>query len=155
MNKLYHYTMCGLDNVWLSNGYTEHKTAYGKGVAIHDAEGLHRLIAKNLLNKTGRLTGKEFKFLRTLLVMSQSGLGTLLGVTEQAVSLWERTGKVPKGPDNLLRIICMGHLNQSAPVMKAVERINSVESLVHQRIVASTKGNAWSSKVEEEKHEVV
>jgi putative transcriptional regulator len=32
----YHYTECGLDNVYLENGFTVHKTAYGRGVSISE-----------------------------------------------------------------------------------------------------------------------
>lgn len=31
---MYHYTQCGLDNVWLENGYKVKKTAYGQAVAV-------------------------------------------------------------------------------------------------------------------------
>jgi len=36
----YHYRECGLDNVWLLNGYELHDTPYGKGVSFVDVEGL-------------------------------------------------------------------------------------------------------------------
>ena len=79
---MYHYTMCGLDNVWLENGYTEKKTAYGNAVSIDAVEDLHRVIALSLCDKPHRLTGKEFRFLRTTMNMSQGGIAKLLGVTE-------------------------------------------------------------------------
>ena len=59
MNKRYRYTESGLTNVWLANGYTIRKTKYGKGVSIHDVEGLHRALARALANKL-RLTERRF-----------------------------------------------------------------------------------------------
>ena len=32
---MYHYRECGLRNVWLANGFDEHDTPYGPGIAIH------------------------------------------------------------------------------------------------------------------------
>ena len=36
----YHYTMCGLDYVYLTNGYREHVTEYGSGISIERADAL-------------------------------------------------------------------------------------------------------------------
>ncbi|GAB3487635.1 hypothetical protein GCM10027399_01620 [Curvibacter fontanus] len=96
---MYHYTQCGLDNVWLENGYKGKKTAYGQAVAVEDADGLHQ--ALELVAKQGRLNGKELKFLHVAMGLSQGRLGKLLGATEQSVSLCERTGKVPQAAEKL------------------------------------------------------
>ena len=58
---MYHYTECGLDNVWLENGYKVHKTPYGKGVSIDDASGLHAVLVAELVKKQGRITGNFSK----------------------------------------------------------------------------------------------
>jgi DNA-binding transcriptional regulator YiaG len=92
---MYHYTESGLDNVWLENGYTVMKTPYGKATSVVDADALHELLAIGLTDKKGRITGKEFRFLRTMACLSQKSLAHMVGVSEQALSLWERTGKVP------------------------------------------------------------
>ena len=146
---MYHYTECGLDNVWLANGFTKKKTAYGEAVSITDADGLHKLLAEDLINKPARLTGKEFRFLRVMLKLSQAAVAKMQGVSEQNVSLWERHGKVPKANDNLMRFLYMAHESKNHSLRQVCERITTVERLVHQRIVAETTGKAWSSKVEE------
>ena len=147
---MYHYTMCGLDNVWLENGYTEKKTAYGNAVSIDAAEDLHRVIALSLCGKPHRLTGKEFRFLRTTMNMSQSGIAKLLGVTEQSVSLWERTGKVPKAPDTLTRLAFLAKHDGNATISSVIDRINTVERICHQRIVAKESAKGWTSKLKDE-----
>ena len=86
--KMHHYTDCGLDNVWLHNGFTEKKTAYGNAVSVVEADDLHEKLALSLTEKQGRLTGKEFRFLRTMLCLSQGSLAVMMGATEQSVSLW-------------------------------------------------------------------
>ena len=49
-------------------------------MAIDDIDGLHLAIAQNLIEKKGSLTGKEFRFLRTLMGSSQIGIAGMLGV---------------------------------------------------------------------------
>lgn len=144
---MYHYTQCGLANVWLENGYKEKKTPYGKAVAIEDADGLHEVLALGLIQKKGRITGKELKFLRTVIALSQEGLGKLLGVSEQSVSLWERTGKVPQGADSLTRLLVSEKLNGNCKVSDVIERINTVERMINQRIVARESRRKWTSKI--------
>jgi putative transcriptional regulator len=43
---MYHYLVCGVDDVWLANGYRRHRTAYGPGVSFHDVLGLQAAIAR-------------------------------------------------------------------------------------------------------------
>ena len=105
MKSWFHYTACGLDNVWLANGFTVRATKYGEGVAIEDVDGLHRLLATILVEKKGLLAGKEFRFLRVHLGLTQQGLAKLMGgVSENAVSLWERKDTVPAINDHWLRM---------------------------------------------------
>jgi len=150
-----HYTACGLDNVWLQNGYKVHKTAYGSATSIHDAAGLHKLLALDLTHKKGRLTGKELRFLRVQLGLSQEALAKLQGVTEQSVSLWERTGKVPHANDMLMRLCYLSHTQGETPISQAIERVKIVDRLVHERIVAKSARSKWSSKVQIETVEAV
>lgn len=140
---MYHYTECGLDNVWLANGYTVKDTPYGKAISIEHADALHRLLADQLVDKVGRLTGKEFRFLRVQLGMSQAVMARAHGVSEQNVSLWERHGKVPKANDHLLRIFVMGHRTNNKRLRQAIDRMMTVERLVHQRIIAQATPAGW------------
>src|SRR3546814_17921122 len=86
----YHYTESGLDNVFLENGYTVHKTPYGEGVSIKDTAGLHKLIGRWLINLPKRLNGAELRFLRLEMEMTQRSLAAIIGQDEQAVRRWEK-----------------------------------------------------------------
>ena len=145
---MYHYKECGLDNVWLENGFTAKATPYGKAVAIDDAIDLHKVLTLNLTMKKGRITGKELRFMRVVLGMSQEGLGKCVGATEQSVSLWERTGKVPQSADSIVRMLASEKLNGNSKVSDVIERINTVERLCNQRIVARESKHKWTSKIE-------
>jgi DNA-binding transcriptional regulator YiaG len=129
----YHYTQCGLDNVWLENGYSSKTTRYGKAVSVQDVEGLHKLLACKLVEKTSALTGKEFRFVRVQLRLTQEGLAKLMDVTEGAVSLWERKDVVPRANDQLIRLMTLGQLDGNARVRDAIERVQTVQKLVSQK----------------------
>ncbi len=88
--RKYRYIECGLDNVYLLNGFTIRSTPYGRAVAIDNIDGLHRTIARFLVREKKELTGKEIRFLRHELKYSQNRLAALLGVTEQTVARWEK-----------------------------------------------------------------
>jgi DNA-binding transcriptional regulator YiaG len=151
---MYHYTESGLDNVWLANGYTVIETPYGKGVSVRDADGLLQAIAIRLVHKAGRLTGRELRFLRSLLCLSQQSLGPMVGATEQSVSLWERTGKVPRGADAIVRMIVLEKLNGDGKVTQIIDRINTVERLVNQQIVARARDHRWTTREQAERPEL-
>src|ERR1700761_8968341 len=90
MTMSYHYAECGLDYVYLENGYGFHETAYGKGVSIADAEGLQAAIGRWVVDQPAALRGAELRFLRLELELTQRGLADLLGATEQTLRLWEK-----------------------------------------------------------------
>jgi putative transcriptional regulator len=101
---MYHYTECGLKNVWLTNGYQVCEFDGEKAVSITDAEQLHEVIGRTLAAKC-TLSAAEIRFLRKELGLSQKRLADLLGSTEQTVSLWVRRGRTPTGYDRLIRLL--------------------------------------------------
>lgn len=133
---MYHYTECGLDNVWLANGFQKKRTPYGEAVSIEGVDELHSVLALRLADKKGRLTGKELRFLRCLLDLSQPALGRMIGVTDQSVSLWERTGKVPKAADAYVRMLVLGKLDGKATISTLLERVTVADRIVNEAIVA-------------------
>lgn len=135
MTKLFHYTASGLDNVWLANGYRVKTTAHGDAVAVEDVDGLHQLIAQTLIDKPGRLTGKEFRFLRVQLGLSQEALGALLDFSENAVSLWERKDAVPAASDHWIRMKVLALLEGDVSLADAMARVQAVHKLVYQKYV--------------------
>ena len=124
------YLGCGLPNIYLSNGYTEIDTPFGKSVSIDDVEGLHRAIGMEIVNKEPTLSGQEFRFLRKELLLSQDKLGGLLGRDSQTIALWEKEkGDLPKMADMLLRAIYTEHLNENVQIMNMIERLNELDRI--------------------------
>lgn len=106
---MYHYTDGGLRNVWLANGYEIKKTPYGEGVAFHNLDGLTESICIALTKKAGLLTGAEFRYIRSAgMLLSQPSLGKLMGIDGQSVARWEKTSKVPRWADKLVRLLYTG-----------------------------------------------
>jgi len=123
----YHYTDCGLDNVYLENGYTRHETPYGEGMAFDDIDGLHRAIGTALVNSPRPLSGAELRFLRLEMGLSQRELGAALGMEEQAVRRWEKARSSPfPGPaDRLVRILYREFVDEHGPVRDLVDRLSA------------------------------
>lgn len=137
MNHLewYQYTESGLDNVFLAvnAGVQYIDSPSGKQVKIKDIESLHRLIGETLANKKKDLTGKEIRFLRQEMLLSQSTLAKLLGVTEQSVHRWE-TGKadIAKPAEALVRSLYLEQLTGAGKVSvrEALEKIADLEDAI-------------------------
>ena len=105
--KGYHFLECGLDYVFLINGYKiDNDPDFGEIITIYNPDILHREIARNVLLYKLSLDGQEVRFLRSLLRLTQQQLANKLDVTRETVVRWE-TGKtkVPSSVDGLLRII--------------------------------------------------
>lgn len=105
-NEKYHYLECGLDDVYLVNGFERKESPRGPGIAIRDIDKLHRAIGEYLCLMKKELNGKEIRFLRREMLMSQATLAHLLDVGEQTVHRWE-TGKsnMPRAAEALLRLM--------------------------------------------------
>lgn len=97
-----HYTDCGLDNVYLLNGYEVEKTPYGDGLSIKNLDELHMAIGCELSNQKKVLSGNELRFLRKQMNLTQSELGKILGLSSQQVARWEKGESAISGPADLL-----------------------------------------------------
>ncbi|KAF2389727.1 MULTISPECIES: helix-turn-helix domain-containing protein [Pseudomonas] len=124
---MYHYVESGLPNVWLSNGFVVKETAYGESVAITDVKGLHDVIGKAIAGKPSVLTGAEFRFLRKELGLSQESLAEIVGLTSQAVAIWEKTDKIPMVNDRYLRGLYLEAKTGEADLMSAINTINKLD----------------------------
>lgn len=148
---MYHYTDGGLRNIWLRNGYTEHQTPYGKAVSFEDGDGLVRAVCMALARKMGRLSGTEFRYIRSSgFLMSQPSLAKLLGVDGQTVARWEKSGKVPKWADKLVRLLYEAHADGREAIRNVVARINDIDRLANQRITLGTSPHGWAMEQLEE-----
>ncbi|NHZ80496.1 hypothetical protein F2P44_14615 [Massilia sp. CCM 8695] len=138
-----HFT-AGLRNVWLKNGYVEKETPYGTAVSYQDLDGLIRAICLALAHKSGKLSGAEFRYLRSALLLSQKTLGKLLGCTEQSVAKWEKQGRIPKAEDFLIRLIYTQKHHGTDNVTAAVDTLKAIDHIGNSRIIVSQSGGKWA-----------
>lgn len=127
----YHYTECGLANVYLVNGFEITRLDNGdEEIFVHDIHGLHTAISNNLIFKKGPLEGCEIKFIRTMLDLSQNKLAALIGCRYQQILLWEKNkNKISRPADRLLRITLYTYLNKEVDNGEVFERINEIADL--------------------------
>ena len=126
-NQPYHYRQCGLDHVYLVNGFERANTKYGESVRVHDIDGLHRAIGMYLIVQKRALTGAEVRFIRHELDLSQRGLGALLDKSGQTVARWEKGEVQTDGTaERLLRLLYKNHAQPSSktPIRKMLESLD-------------------------------
>jgi len=141
---MYHYTDCGLRNVWLANGYRRVKTPYGAGVAVEGVPALHRAIGLWLAKKPRQLSGAEIRFLRKELDLSQRALAEIVGQTEQTVSLWERRGRIPKTADRFIRAFYREAVEGNAQIRNILARLAAKDAKdAEERVTFAMKARQW------------
>jgi DNA-binding transcriptional regulator YiaG len=107
----FHYKLCGLDDIYLLNGFTIEESEYGRGVAIHDARELHKAIGEHLILHRKALSRREIRFLRKEIGLTQDELGKALKVTGQTIARYEKGETLIPGPaEQLLRVFYAFHL---------------------------------------------
>lgn len=75
-------------------------------VVVPNIEGLHRFLAKHLIMKPRRLSGREIRFLRKYLGWSGVDFAENMGVTPETVSRWETDSQaIGVTADRLLRLL--------------------------------------------------
>jgi putative zinc finger/helix-turn-helix YgiT family protein len=101
------YTESGLPNVLLLGIDVARCAACGEyEITIPAMDGLHRAIAHALVEKPGRLTHDEIRFLRKHMGLSAADFARLIDASPATVSRWER-GSQPMGgmAERLLRLM--------------------------------------------------
>ena len=86
----FHYSACGLDNVYLVNLPKDIDRAGHQTITIPNVNDLHQLLQFEVATKEGTLNQKEVRFLRVELGLTQAQLARLVHKDGQTVGRWER-----------------------------------------------------------------
>jgi len=116
-------------------------------VVIPDLDGLHRAIARAIINKSPRLAPEEIRFLRKILGWSGADFAAYMGASVETVSRWEN-GAMPMGPqaDRLLRLMVLTRDPvadyRRLDLLKTVARARPASV----RVIASVGSKGWTVK---------
>jgi len=143
----YHYKTSGLDDVYLLNGFDVIEYGDEKAVSIHNIDDLHRVISLALVQQKARLRGREFRFLRIEMDLSQKGLGLWFDLTDQAIALWEKKNRVPPWADAIIRALYVESLGEDSEVRKVLEMLSKVDRAIHRGdICVEESDEGWMLK---------
>jgi putative transcriptional regulator len=150
----YHYTESGLDDVYLIGGFD---IANGQ-LHIDDIEGLHRVIGEILIKHRKNLSGKEIKFLRVEMLMSQSTLAALLGVSDRAVIRWEKAaaGQLPSTAEASIRMLYRDFIEdgKSGAMRKMLRQIAATENEGRRMELSKTGREKWRPALSAEERQL-
>lgn len=148
IRKPYHYKECGLDDIYLLNGYEEHTTPYGNGVSVHDVDGLHRAIGVQLAKHKKVLTGKEIRFLRKQMDLTQAELGKWLGVSDQMVARYEKNDTpMPEPVNKLFRALFLESAGTEIKLHELLRELEEFDAPVNERQEFAEENGVWTSKL--------
>jgi len=130
--EMYQFAECGLDNIYLKNGFKKTITPEGEAISIHDLQGLLKTIGKCILGKAEPLSGKEFRFLRIEMDLSQKAIGSLMEKTDQTIANWEK-GKepVPALADKAIRDLYSESIG-SGPIAGLLQKLSDADRKLHE-----------------------
>jgi putative transcriptional regulator len=144
----YAYTGCGLDGIYLISGYEVKETPHGRTVTIRNLDGLHRAIGRYLVEYKKLLTGKEIRFLRTEMDISQSELARLIGCDAQQIARYEKEENKISGPaDRLLRMIYrnVALSDASIHVRDILKELDEMDARSMKKVVFEETAIGWKA----------
>lgn len=145
-NKL-HYTGCGLDYVYLVDGFDLYEDDDGDiSYAIRDADKLHKAIAYGVVTEIPHLRGMELRFLRSFLQVSQESLAKCLRRTRDAIAKLEAAPKkdLPDQTEALLRFYVMGEIQGNTSIKKVIRILRDIEESQDGELVLQNKEHDWN-----------
>ena len=132
----YRYTECGLDNV-IVEGVSFLKDDKGEAVVrIPNINGLHRAISAGIVKRKALMSGREMRFHRSEMGMTQSELAEMIHREPLTISRWERgETEIDANAETLIRLHAIERLNLE--VADGVSKISgwSIPSAIQSPII--------------------
>jgi DNA-binding transcriptional regulator YiaG len=141
------YTQSGLDDIYLLSGYEVERTNYGDGIAIKDADALHQAIGFHLASQKRALSGKELRYLRKHMDLTQAELGSILGLSSQQVARWEKGECDISGPaDRLVRALFIQFAGRSLDLQVLAKALENMNAPLHEKSYFENTRNGWRAR---------
>ncbi len=142
---LFHYTSCGLDNIYLKDGYVISKDE--EHYAIERLEELHDCIARTLIEGKHDLSGRELRFLRKELYLTQSQVAKMMGVDVQSVARWEKGKSKNTIADRFVRTLylSMKYPQENQKIQMLLNSISDLDIKEHNQWLFE-QDSSWHSR---------
>jgi transcriptional regulator with XRE-family HTH domain len=109
--EIYRYRECGLDNVIIGGMVPCHDDDGDAVCTIPNVPGLHKAIASGIVTHEAGINGKELRFLRTEMGMTQAELAKVVHHDAQSVGRWERNeNPIDPTAEALIRLLAIQRL---------------------------------------------
>lgn len=86
----YHYTECGLDNVFIVCADPVRDDEGGSVIELPAIEILHLTISAGIISHEHAMSGSELRFLRSEFGLTQAELSEIVRCDKQTIGRWER-----------------------------------------------------------------
>jgi DNA-binding transcriptional regulator YiaG len=130
------YTGCGLDDIWLVSGYDLNTVDGERTISVRDLDGLHVAIGRSLVQRKKLLSGKEIRFLRKQMDLTQSKLARLVGCDAQQIARYEKgQNKMSGANDRILRMLYREHLRDQTSIRDILEALDELDGRIDDRQV--------------------
>jgi DNA-binding transcriptional regulator YiaG len=107
----YRYTESGLDNVMIDGVNLLADDAGERCMVIPNINGLHKAISHGIVVRRESMSGRELRFIRTEMGMTQAELANMLHREPLAVSRWERAeSPIDANAEALVRLYAIQEL---------------------------------------------
>lgn len=141
---IYRYVESGLENVWLVGGVSFDEDDGETCLFVEDREDLHKLISLSIIHRGDRISGRELRFLRHELELTQDHLARLLETDVQSVARWEKGKSRPPGPaDRLIRSLYLLRYERNPNVMAFLEELTQLDRLTAGKQVFERRAREW------------
>lgn len=146
----YEYKECGLQGIFLHNGFEVIEREGEQFVSVFDTDGLHHAIGMHIVQHRKELAPEEVRFLRKTMDLTQSELGRWMGQSSQQIARWEKgQSDVPGPADRLLRAIFL--LQTMGPderenFLNVLKDIEDMDDLTPRRIQLYLNGDEWGDR---------
>lgn len=142
--EVYHYRECGLDDIWLRGGFSFEDEGGELCLFVEDQEDLHKAMALSIIERGDRITGRELRFLRHELNLTQDHLARLLETDVQSVARWEKgKSKTPGPADRLIRFLYLRKLEKSKDVLELLETLAELDRLTNAKQYFERTPTGW------------
>lgn len=142
---MYHYTECGLENIYLKNGFVITEEDGEEFVSYTNFDGIQQAIAMAICSQKKWMSSEQFKFLRKEFNLSQSGLGGLLYCDRQTIARWEKTEvEIPRLTDVMFRALYLESIDKESHVYLTIQALADAEIAdIHSQILLEEKDGHW------------